>query len=312
MFQDLVDFVYELRGRGRVTTDLVKEFEKDRRNEYISFASFRSVICKVVDKSYSDNSKAPLVMKLIQPFEVRGKVEHKDYRYNYQDFVNRVEEIMTYLHLIEIIFEKILKVMKDGRTQLFNELGKEKRDDSGLLPLERFVSILKHTCNIDLKEEDKDGIENLYGIAEQINFKMFEADFKKWFAAHKRGESLETLTNTEYIKSETKKIFVNFQSYFKRYNVQDPRNYFKEFNAVRDPVDPDNYLISRYSFKEAVYNLIPNLPEEQYTRFENTIAPDKFQKLSTKRFIEEFEKVKKDITPGELDKLVSKIRLTKA
>jgi hypothetical protein len=305
MNEDLIHMVEDiLEAASRHNLNVRREFEKESRGGYMSFPGFRAALCKF-NKKYSEDigSQKIKIVKILQPFTSREKKVSgaaDTYMYDCAAFLAEIDKVISYLDTRDQVYDKIFASMQKGRKQLFKRLNEVSK--SGQVPFADFAALLNETSAIVMTDFEKESIEYLYGVMDEINVEKFENGFK--VRLEQRGRKFDNVTDSTKVQQYKKFIMANFYDYFTRYQILSPVNFFMDFGATNrkeDPyfehVSPDlasrgdfkkNWTISRYSFKEAVYAVVPTLHEEQYLSFEQDISTDPISRISLSKFQEEY------------------------
>lgn len=311
-----------LEATNRLNMNMGKEFERETKGGLMSLTGFRAVLCKINQRySQQDNSQTLKIMKLLEPFYDRSKSGAGDaHKYDCQKFIQEVQRVIDLLFTRDGVFDKIYAGMQKGRNKLFEELKiRYDKVSQGMAPLDEFFHLFKDKTQIELSDSEKEALTYCYSMMDQIMCHNLEGDFKKRLS--NRGRNFSEIADDKSIGEEKKIIFAYFYDYFARNQILRPVNFFKEFQASPDPskdtmrkeevTDPrveHGWTISRYSFKEAVHQVMPSIKEDQYQRFEIMIEPNAIGRISLTRFQELYFNNAKYITKHDLDSLVGKVQ----
>lgn len=314
----LVEDIQE--ATNRLSMNIAKEFEREAKGGLMSLTGFRAVLCKINHRySVQDNAQTLKIMKLLEPFYDRSKSGGGDaHKYDCGKFIQEVQRIMDLLDTKDRLFDKIYLGMQRGRNKIFEELkNRYEKTTHGMAPVDEFFHLFKDKTQIELSDIEKEALVYCYSMMDQIMCNNIEADFKK--RLNNRGRNFNEIADDKSIGEENKIIFAYFYDYFTRNQILRPVYYFKEFQASLDPTkdtmerkevtDPrvdHGWTISRYSFKQAVHQVIPSITEDQYQRFEMIVEPNPIGRISLTRFQVLYFNKAKDITKHDLDSLVGK------
>lgn len=302
MNEDMIQLVEDiLEAASRHKINIPREFEKDSRAGLMSFPGFRAALCKF-NKKYSEDfgNMKYKILKILEPFQSKDKKTAKSsdaYKYDCGAFLEELDRVTAFLDTRDELFDKIFSSMQKGRRLLFEEL--KAKSEGDMIHFDKFKDILKDTSGISLTDEERTAIEYIYGMMEDLDRLKFENGFKA--RLEQRGRKFDNVTDSKKIDEYKKIIMATFYDYFTRYQILKPINFFKDFGAApktdrfNDVVEvkneiksrsdfEDNWTISRYSFKEAVYAVMPNIHEEQYQTFEHFIEPNPIGKISLTKF----------------------------
>lgn len=236
--------------------------------------------------------------------------------FNYQTFHTFITEFKRHRVALNMFFERLVKQMQLGRNFLFKDLDRADSVPQGLessIPMELFVSIYAKNIGVEPIPSDRDAILYMYdkGDRQNIFYRKLEADFKEYLTKNKLNyEELASISNFDQNPQKYwgKKIFSCFDNFFLKNQIIDPLKFFDEFgrNAERNTV-------SRYAFHDAVKRVIPNLPEDEYTKLERDLETPNREAVNLGKFVTMLNELRKIgmLAEQKVDPYGSKVGLTK-
>lgn len=220
--------------------------------------------------------------------------------YNIHTLLSAIEFVQTSQGVIAGIFDKMYTKLKSGLPNLFETCAREDPGSMGYISAKKFYNFFDRDTRIPLKPHEKDAIDSFYDTpdGEGIDYADMKADFIKYL--EKRNIRLEDV-NGKAMEHLRKSFYQTFIAYLKQRQIIDP---LKFFNADLK-AGPDNNMMARYTFQNALSRAVPDMTDDQYKAVEEQLIPEKQQYVSLNEFVKILQEHKEKLSNADLEQISS-------